>query len=274
MNPENNDTNVLQNEWQSPPPPEQINRDTNEPPQMSEAATLGNIFVSPSETFADLRRKPRFILALLVMIVVTTAFQFLFMSKLGEERIRNFTLEQMEKNPQMQSLSAEQKQQAVETNIKISSFTRYLFPVFLLLGITIGSLVYWGASKAMGGDGNFWHATSAFVYSSFPAAVVAGLANILILFLKSTDEIDIATSQRGLIHANPGFFMDGKSMPVLATLIGTIDFFQIWGWILAAIGLQKLMKLSKTSAWTIVLILALIGLAFRVVGALFSGNPL
>lgn len=262
-----------QNEWQAPPPPEESVK-TEEPPQMSEVATLGGIFIEPGKTFEDLRRKPRFVLALLIMIIVATAYQFLFVGKMGEERMRNFTLEQMEKKSQIQSLSAEQKQQALETNMKITGFTRYFFPVLLIVGIAIGSLIYWGASKAMGGEGNFWHATSAFVYSSFPPTVVASIANILILFLKSPDDIDIGLSQRGLVHANPAFFFDGKSMPVLATLIGTIDFFQIWGWILAAIGLQKLMKLSKTSAWTIVLILALVGLAFRVVGALFSGNPL
>lgn len=272
MTPENKNFND-QTEWQAPPLPEEINRNTDEPPQMSEAATLGNIFVSPGETFTDLRRKPRFILALLAMIIVTTAFQFLFVNKLGEARMKSFIVEQLDRSPQAQGMSAEQKQNAAEMNLKITGYTRYFFPVLLILGIAIGALIYWGAGKAMGGDGNFWHAVSAFVYSSFPPTVVAMLANILILFLKSADDIDIANSQRGLIHANPAFFMDGKTMPVLATLIGTLDFFQIWGWILAAIGLQRLMKLSKSSAWTIVLILALVGLAFRIVGAYFSGNP-
>ncbi len=53
-------------EWQAPPPPEKI-VDTSEPAQMSEAATLGNIFIEPGRTFEDLRRKPRFILASLVI---------------------------------------------------------------------------------------------------------------------------------------------------------------------------------------------------------------
>jgi hypothetical protein len=261
-----------QTDWQAPPLPEQILKE-DEQPQMSEAATLGNIFVSPGETFTDLRRKPRFLLALLLMMIVTTAFQFLFVSKMGDERMRSAVLEQMEKNPQVQGLPAEQKQNAVDSGIKVGNIVRYLFPVFLLIGVAIGALIYWGASKAMGGDGSFKHAVSAFVYSSFPPTMVAMLANILILFLKSSDEIDIGMSQRGLIHANPSFFLDGKTMPVLATLVGTLDFFQIWGWILAAIGLQKLMKLSKASAWTIVLILAFIGLTFRIVSAYFSGNP-
>ncbi len=62
-------------EWQAPPPPVD-NIAPQEPPQMSEAATLGNVFVAPGETFEDLRRKPRFILAILTMIIIVTAYQF------------------------------------------------------------------------------------------------------------------------------------------------------------------------------------------------------
>jgi len=253
MNEENANLNTENTaEWQTPPPP--IDTVTSQdPPRMSEAATLLNVFVSPGETFEDLRRKPRFILAILLMMIVTAAFSFLFIQKMGEERMKSFTLEQMDKNPQMQSLPPEQKEQAIETNQKIAGFTRYLIPVFLLIGFAIGGLIYWLAGKVMGGSGNYWHGLSTWVYSSMPPLVVAMLANFLILFLKSPDEIDIATSQRDLVHANPSFFIDGKASPVLATLLGTIDFFQIWGWILAAIGLQKVMKLSQSSAWAVVL---------------------
>lgn len=261
-------------EWQAPPPPIDPTATQNEPPRMSEAATLGNIFISPGETFEDLRRKPRFVLAILLMMIITGLFSFSFTQKMGEARMKSFALEQMEKNPQMASMSPEQKERAVETNQKIAGFTNYLIPVFLLIFFAIGGLIYWLAGKAMGGSGSYFHGLSTWVYSSLPPTLIAMLANFLILFLKSADEIDIATSQRGLVHANPSFFVDGKSSPVLATLLGAIDFFQIWGWILAAIGLQKVMKLSQTSAWAIVLILALVSLAFRVVGALFSGNPL
>ena len=48
------------NEWQEPPPPEDLKQIEN-PPQMSEVETLGNIFIEPGRTFEDLRRKPRFL---------------------------------------------------------------------------------------------------------------------------------------------------------------------------------------------------------------------
>lgn len=259
-------------EWQAPPPPASEVAEI-EPPRMSEAATLGNIFFDPGETFEDLRRKPRFIFALIIILVISTAFQFVFVSRMGEERFRRSMIEQMDKNPQTQNASPEQRQQGIEMGMKISGFVRYLIPVFIVVFFLIGSLLYWLGTKAMGGSMSFMQGVSAYIYSSFPPTVVMMLANFLILFLKSPDDIDILASQRGLVQANPSFFIDGKSMPALATMLSTIDLFQIWGWILAAIALRKMGKLSAGSAWAIVLIIALVGIAFRVFQAYMSGNP-
>jgi hypothetical protein len=259
-------------EWQAPPPPEAIA--PKEEPQMSEAATLVNIFFEPGRTFEDLRRKPRFILATVIMCVLTTGFLFAFTQKMGEDRYRRFFAEQVEKSPQAGSLSAEQKQESINLQQLIMKVVTYALPIFIIIGLAIGGLIYWLAGKAMGGSLNYLHGISVWLYSSLPITIVSILANFIVLFLKSADEIDIAASQRGLISANPGFFIDGKEMPVLATLLSTFDFFQIWGWILAAIGLQKVAKISSGAAWAIVLILALVSVAWRVLQALLTGNPM
>jgi hypothetical protein len=73
-----------------------------------------------------------------------------------------------------------------------------------------------------------------------------------------------------LIQASPAFFIDAKTSPVLNAVLGTFDVFFIWGWILAAIGLRIVGKISTGAAWAIVLIVALLNVTFRVVTALFS----
>jgi Yip1 domain len=260
------------NEWQAPPIPEQIRTEDTQP-QMSELATLGNIFIEPGRTFEDLRRKPRFVWALLITILLTTVYAFSFYYKVGDEGFKRFAVEQIDKSPQAANMNAEQKDNAIKLQLTIMNGVRYALPIFIIIGVAIGGLIYWLAGKAFGGSGNYLHGVSTWVYSSFPPTIIAIVANMIILAFKSVDEIDIATSQRGLIQANPGMFLDGKSMPVLATLISVLDLFAIWGWILASIGLQKTNKISSGSAWTITIILALVGIAFRVIGALLSGNP-
>ena len=254
---------------------EHIGRETEvaEEPQMSEAGTLMGIFFEPGRTFEDLRRKPRFIIALVILAVLGTAYFFAVNYKVGEENMRRFVAEQIDKSPQGGSLSPEQRESAIALNMKISSYVRYALPFIIAITSLLGGLFYWLGAKAFGGTGTFLHGVSTFVYSSFAPGVVSFIANIIILAFKSVDDIDLATSQRGLVHANPGLLLDGKAMPVLTTLVSTIDLFMIWGWVLAAIGLRITNRISKGSAWAIVIILALVGVAFRVIGAFFSGNP-
>ncbi len=154
----------------------------------------------------------------------------------------------------------------------ISKYSRYAVPVFIFISFLIGGLLYWLGAKAFGGTGTFTQNMSVWVYSGFPPVVISMIANFIVLALKSADDIDLAASQRGVIHANLGFLI-GKEMPVLSTLLSTFDVFAIWGWILAAIGLTAVNRISKGSAWTLVILIVLIGVVFRVVGAIFSGNP-
>lgn len=257
-------------EGQSAPPPQTPPSD---PPQMSEVATLGNIFFDPGSTFEDLRRKPRFILATVIISLLMTAYGFGLYYKFGDKGVREFILEQIEKSPQAGSMNAEQKAGAVEMQMTISKVARFGMPILVAISMVIGGLFYWLGGKAFGGTGTFLHGWSVWVYSTLPPTVVAMVANFIVLAFKSANEIDIATSQRGVIHANPSYFIDGKASPVLATLVATLDLFMIWGWILAAIGLRITNKISSASAWGVVIIFALIGIMFRVIGAFFSGNP-
>jgi len=258
-------------EWQAPPPPEKI--PAAEVPKMSEVGTLGSIFFEPGATFEDLRRKPRFIIAAIIMALLVMVYTVGLQYKVGESGMRSFIVQQIENSGRTSGLTAEQKANAVDLQMKISGYTRYAVPIFVLVFFLIGGLIYWGASKAFGGDGGFLHALSVYVYSSFPPTVVAMIANYVVLALKSADDIDLGLSQRSLINANLGFFVNGHEMPVLATLLSTFDLFTIWGWVLAAIGLRITNRLSSGSSWAVVIIVALIGVALRVGSSLLSGNP-
>ena len=244
-----------------------------DPPEMSELSTVVNVFFEPGRVFEDLKRKPRFIIGSIIIALLVTAYTFGLISKVGEAGIRRAVIEQIEKNPQTVSMSQEQKNSAVEMNLTIQKYTRYAIPVFVFISLLLGGLFYFLAAKAFGGTGGFLHGLSVWVYSSIPPTVIAMIANFIVLMFKSADEIDLTASQRGVIHANPGILLDGKSMPVLTTIVSTLDLFMIWGWILAAIGLRITNRLSSGSSWAVVIIVALVGVLFRVIGAFFSGNP-
>jgi hypothetical protein len=260
--------------WEAPPPPETPPNLEAEQPEMSEFGTLASIFFEPGRTFEDLRKQPRFIFAMLIIIILTTTFAVLFQQRMGEERYRRAFTEMLDKNPQVQSLPPEQKKAQVDLQLKISQYGAFAIPILILIVSFIGALIYWLGAKAMGGTMGYMHGVAVWVYSSFPPTVVTVLANLVVLFLKSPDEVDIITAgQRGLVNANPTMFFDGKAMPVLSTILSSLDVFAIWGLILAAIGLRILGRISSGAAWGVVLMLTLVGITLRVVFALISGNP-
>jgi len=252
-------------EWEAPPPPEKI---VDDPPQMSEAAMIGNIFLEPSNVFRDQRRKPRFILGGLLVIICVSIFQIAFVEKFGLE---NIVRARFESSKRTQDLPADQKDKMIaQQSGSVAKYVTYaVTPVVIVIAFFLGGLIYWGGSKAMGGDGGYLSTVAVWIWASVPPTLIFLIGNMIVLFLKSADDIDLATSQGGLLKANLGFFIDQKSMPVVAALLGSIDFFAIWGWILAAVGLQKVAKISSGAAWTVVLIVALVKVGFTVLGALF-----
>ena len=254
----------------SPEPP---NRPQGDAAQMSEIGTVTSIFFEPGRVFEDLRRKPRFITGSIIIALLVTAYGFGLYYKVGEPAMRRFMTEQIDKSPQASAMSPEQKKDAVDLQMKIQGGVRYALPIFVIVTLFIGGLLYFLGTKAFGGDGSFMQSLSVWVYASIPPTVVGMIGSFIVMFIKSADEIDIGASQRGLLQANPAILIDGKEHPVLATLIGTLDLFMIWGWVLAAIGLRITNRLSSGSAWGVVIIIGFIGLLFRMIGAIFSGNP-
>lgn len=256
-------------EWSAPPPPEKI--DAAEPAQMSEVATLGNIFLEPGKTFEDLKRKPRFILAGLIVIIAVSIFQVAYIQKIGFERI---VRARMEASPRVADLPSDQKEKLIaqQSGPVMKGVSYGVLPIGLVIVFFVGGLLYWGGAKAMGGSGGYLSAVSVWVYSSLPPTLLFLIANLIVLLLKSVDEIDLNQSQGGVVHANPAMFIDAKAMPAVAAALSAFDLFSIIGWILAAIGLQKVAKLSSGSAWTIVLTFGIVGVLAKVIWVLLFGG--
>jgi len=239
-----------------------------EAPQMSEIATIGNVFMEPGNVFDDMRRKPRFIIAGILVLLFISIFQVAFVGKIGYEKIVRARIESSKRT---QDLDTDQKEKIIEQqgSPMIKYITYAATPVVVAIVFLLGGLIYWLGANAMGGSGRFLGGVSIWIYSSLPPAIIFTLGNLIVLFIKSADDIDIANSQSGLLKANLGFLVDGKTMPVIAALLGSFDLFAIWGWTLAAIGLQRVAKISAGAAWAVVLLVGLVGVAFKVVAAMF-----
>jgi hypothetical protein len=89
--------------------------------------------------------------------------------------------------------------------------------------------------------------------------------SLLLLYLKSPDEIDPIRGQRGLARLDLGLLFTPAEHPYLYTagsMIGVISLYGLW---LTATGLRNTgERVSTTNAWIIALILWAIGLLLAV----------
>ncbi len=265
----------MSEQFNSPPSPDYTNMPPANAadvsaPQMSTPATLTGIFFEPSTTFDALRARPRFLVAALITLALAMTFYTLYVQRVGHD---NIVRARVDSNP---NLTPEQRDQAIEAQSRpLVKNLEMLAPILVLAIIfAAGAALYLAGVAAMGGRMTYKQALAVWAYSSFPPAVLGLIANLIVLFIKSPEDIDPVKDARGLVHANPSLLIDSAAHPVLATLLGSLDLFAIYGLILAAIGLRRVGRLSSGSAWSIVLGLFVLGVVLRVAFALASGQAM
>ena len=236
-------------------------------PQMSTPETLANIFFEPGRTFEALRERPRFLAAALVIVALSLLLTFALFNKVN---FTEFMRQQMEKNEQM---TAEQVDRAVAFwNGPGGKVLTYAIPlVWVVVTFAAGAALYLLGSMLMGGALRYKQALAVWTYSSFPPAVLGTLVGIVLVLLKSADDLD-PTKPGGLIQSNPGALLGPGSSPALVALLGSLDVFAIYGLVLAALGLRKTGKMSAGSAWSIVIGLYLLGVVLKVGRAVAFGG--
>lgn len=242
-------------------------------PVMSTPETLTSIFFEPSRVFEALRARPRFLIATLVMIAAVLLFTGLFLRKVGYENIVRAAIEN---NPRVADLPADQREQIIRQQTgPVFQALAYIGPIIVIFIILFaGAALYLLGTMMMAKSISYKQALAVWAYSSLPPTLLAMLLNIVLLFVKNLEDTDLANARGGLVHANLGLLVDGKSSPALATALGAIDVFAIYGLFLAALGLRKVGKLSSGTAWTIVLIIWLLGVIVRVAFAGISGTAM
>jgi hypothetical protein len=241
---------------------------------MTTPQTLSNIFFEPGRTFEALRERPRFLVAALITLVAFMAFYLSYIQRVGYENIINAELET---RSQVTEMTDEQK--AAGRNIQLKPFVkaiRYGVPVIgIAVVLAAGAGIYLLGAMLMGKGMSYKQALSVWTYSSLPPLVLLMTANLILLLVRTpTEDSEIARGLNGLVKANPGIVVDATAQPVLATALGALDLFALYGLFLAALGMRKVARLSSGSAWGVVLGLWLLGVIGRIIIAAMTGTPM
>ncbi|MEP7148544.1 MAG: Yip1 family protein [Acidobacteriota bacterium] len=247
-------------------------------PRMSTANTLLNIFISPAETFQNLRRHPRWLVAALIISLLSAVFLNLFIYRLTAERVVNYTVDKTLEMPMLNDQARKQieagRESAIEENRNPVSKAGQAVSSFggTVMRYSVYALLFLVFATVMGGKINFWQAFSVAVYAAFPVAVVSSILSIIILFLKDPVDIHPILGQGNLVQDNLGFLFRPAERPALYAFASHISLFWFyWLWLIAT-GLKNAgERISTSAAWATALFLFGVLLVFGVAGAfLFS----
>jgi len=240
-------------------------------PTMSTPETLSGIFFEPADTFEALRARPRFLVAALILVALSLAVTVLVLQKVNYEEVVRRAIES---NPRTEQMTPEQKEQTIAMQTgPLGKSIAYAAPVIgAIVVLAAGAGLYLLGASLMGGKLSYKQALSVWTYSSFPPVVLGTVLAVVLLFLKSADDLDFSRPGAGLVVTNLGALLGAGSSPVLRAALSWFDLFTFYGMFLAALGLRKVGKLSSGSAWTIVIALWLLGMLLGVGRATLFGG--
>jgi Yip1 domain len=249
-----------------------------EEPPMSGVGKLTGIFFEPTRVFQNLRANPRWLAAFLTIAIVNAIYAAAFVQRLTPTRIVDFTMEKMESSPikpppdRMAQTKDDMLQSMSQPIQRVQTTAKSFVGLFVLMSF-IAALSLLGV-LAFGGRMNFWQTFAAVLYGFVPLAIISKAASLIILYLKSPEDIHPILDQETLLHYdNLGVLFspaDHPALYVLGSSIGLLSFYGLW---LRAKGLQHASyKVSSSAAWGVSITLWVLALLIGMIFAtLFSG---
>jgi hypothetical protein len=246
------------------------------PPPLSPADRVTRVFYEPEPVFKNLRFHPRWLAAFLVIAVVAVIYQGAVAQRLGPVKMTSDYIDRAiaggfippDKADAIKAAAiAQAEQQGIIPKIitPISAINN-LFIILLIL-----AAIYMLCVMAFGGKVNFFQSLCIAMYSFLPPFVIGTLLSLVLLYVKSPDDLEALRVQRGLARADLGLLVSAADHPYIFTIASLIGIFNLYGWWLSATGLRNTSeKISSGSAWTIVFLVWMLGVLLSLVGAMLA----
>jgi hypothetical protein len=201
---------------------------------LGEPRRLAAMFFAPAKAFADIARRPRWFVPVILLTILALAFTFSLSQRIGFEQIVRHSLDQ---SSRAQGMSAEQRDRAVSMGAKIGSIMGF---VGAAVGPTItvlitAAILMFIANGMLGAQIRYVQMQAITAYSFFTTGLVSTPLSIAVLYLKSPDDFDV----RNPLAFNPGAFLSHETAPAwLIAFASSFDLFTFWTMALLAIGIS------------------------------------
>lgn len=237
------------------------------------------IFYEPSRVFRSLRSHPHWAGAFAIICVLTAIYSFAFVQRITPERIVEHTTQKVaEMGPPfapppetVERMRTEQLQSLKDPVERVGGVVKQFVGIFVVS--TIFAALSLLGILAFGGRINFWQALAVTFYAAIPIVVLQKVVGLVILYLKSPDDLHPILNQETTLQDNLGILFSPADHPILfviASFIGLTSFYGLW---LRAKGLHMgATRVGKGAAWGVSITLwILILLLATVFTALFPG---
>jgi len=211
---------------------------------------LLNMYFEPRKAFASILRRPLLLAALAAYVAIVLGFTGVWMSKMDPHE---FMKTQIEESPRADKMTAEQKQQIIETQAKMMPILGWVFgPVFIaiLLLVVSGGLMF-VFRFFYGGDVGFKQALAIVTWTFLAVSIISVPVTLSVLALKGDWNLD----PNQAVQANLGLLLDkSTAAKPLWTLFTSIDVFVLWMVFLLAVGFGVACKKPTSSTlWGVVI---------------------
>lgn len=207
---------------------------------------MAGALFAPAETFADIARKPDFLVPLIVFVLIGYATSIFTVPRLNLDAMLEQQHEAMRaKNPQLTDKDFESMDRFT---IAITKFMSWIGPLLGIALLAALAAIFYLAFRLMGGEGTFPQAFSATLYAWMPMVIFSIVMTVVIVARGSWDPTLAAT----LVKSNPAFLVDMKAQPALFSLLASLDIFTIWVLVLFTYGYAAMSRFSRAKSAAIV----------------------
>ena len=217
---------------------------------------MGNFFIDPVGAAQRVFRKWFWLGPLVLISIVSTIAIYMRMPLMQHV---------LEVVPPPANLSPEQFQKNISIAMTIQRISMYLTPVLTGVFMAIQALILFGMCSVLTVNAKFRPLFNLVAGCSL-IQMLAAIASLIILKAKG----EVST----MAELNPplglDIFLSEEANKYLTAIIGFFSLFEIWWAVMMVLTLSAAFRVSKGKAFAIVLPLLLLGLVFRLTGAMFQ----
>jgi len=214
--------------------------------------------VSPVKTFRSIAERPTWGAALLVLLVASGAVAYVVGMRTDYRDVITQTLKEKGRDVPEAQLEPQINMMQKAGPI-ISACT---VPVFIVLVVLLGALVYWVVFKLLGSDFSFKTSFATTLHAGMPGVIAALLTLPVILSRASLGYADVKSGT--FLQSNLAFLAPADAKAWVTALYASIDFFSLWSVVLSIIGYKAVSRLSTQQVAAVVVLVTLLFIGVRV----------